>query len=929
MLYFSGSYTNYLHHFVIQNMPNLTDYKKTMSAQIAGIVKNILTRSNQVKPSNKLLPLIDANIQEDYPCFLPKNKSKPTGSSTNFDLFYEQSKQILKEYYFCANMFASTLTISDLIDDSSTIQVTAYLPVAKLGIIIVEDTVDFSYLDAIAPKLQKEDIILLCISQSSFIKKDCEFDDLCLQIQLNLNKKKEYLTPYQSKILPTKEQLIPVIIYRFQILVLSLLERGVLDFTAPWNFNIYCQEASDFGQQALDDLYDYIKAISILCNEVVTLPTIKFKQSAKKAKKEGWINIAISTTTLWDFSKKDDFFIWIKSDYFSDTTGYLPAKYFQKAVPHNLQYHPIITPDSAVENALLYLINLFFETPTLSENTLLPLVYILNSCDGIIRQKQNTAMLQSALIASMLHAKTTIIVCANQVSLMEKTDMITRLNISENEFFILKQTPFLQADIETLKKTKPYFLLMTPDLFSNAIFLKFYQTIENTVPVSYIILDEIDAISTFSPRFCIDYFQCCKKIRKIGGPQSIFAFFDDVNQKILQDCCDQLYLDASDVIAYPLLTTMQNHLTLYDINNNNTPLYYPNTTLDPSLILGSYYNQADIQLLQSKFNTTICPISLEKLSLPLQKIQPMLTKDNFGKDIVVLIDSNDDSIKELLYFFSVMGVVEDWYFTTNEKAKQQNNLVYHIKIRPFHTLSIQNNVQSYMNLHDAPATNFNFTNIMESAPVVFYLKALVTWCNTIKATQKENQLLEILSILNNQSLLSSYNQMACKSQSLTDNYYLLYSLFYDNIDLHTLLTLLYHIEQEKLSEQRFTFYQVASFLIVTKPNSVSICLLYGLLQLLFHKYNAIYDSVYFKFAFENIIHETEQEFNFLDDILKIASLLSTEKKEIISEYLCNYYPNAIEIIYKCLDDNVSLQHILVATASKILKLGEQFNDKCR
>lgn len=892
MLYFSGSYTNYLHHFVIQNMPNNTSHKKTTSAEIAGILKNILTRSMQVKPSNRLLPVLDASMQSHYPDFLPKNNNKPIWNVANFDLFYQKSEQILQDYDFCKNMFCSSFVIADLIDDSSTMPITAYLPVAKLGILVVEHDVNHAYLDPFIPKLQKAGIVLLCISKHSLTNQTSDFDSFCTQIQLHLSAQKESIHRYQNTTMPTKEQLLPVIIYRFQILVLCLLQQGTLDFKNPWKFNIYCEEASNFGQLALDDLWSYIASIAVLCNESIAMPSIQLNQSTKKAKKEGWINVAISTTTLWDFSKEGNPFIWIASDYLQDTKMYLPTKYTHKTVPHTLRYFPVLSPEHLVEDALLFLMNLFFDVPVFNESTLLLLICMLTHSSCIATQKQDMQFLQSTLVASTLHAKTTIIICANQSTLIEKANMLAQLHISKDQLFILEQTPFLQADIDTIKKIKPHFLLMTSDLFYNAIFLKFYENIVNYLPIFYIILDEIEAISTFSERFCMDYFWCCKKITDIALPAPILAFSDVLSQNTLQDCCNQLYFDSSNVIAYPI----ENHLRLCDAKQSALPL-----------------------------NSSCFSANLELLLPHLQKILPLLTNDNFRKYITFSVNCNDISIKELLYFLSIMGIIEDWYF--NIDKKDTNNLIYSVKISPFHSLSIQKNIQTFITLHDTTATIVNFMPINESSPIVCYFKAFLIWIHTKKITQEEFQKIEISNIVEKQNLLRNDNQTSCPSLIQTDNYYLLYGLFYDTIDLQELLKLLDTIQTQKLNAHQFTLYKIVSFLILHKPHAPCICLLYGLLTLLLNEYNMLHDAVYFRTAFEYLTNEIE--FDFLDDILKIASLLPVESKDIISEYLCNYFPSKIEIIYKYLNDNVSLQHILMATANKILKLGEQFNDKCR
>ena len=99
----------------------------------------------------------------------------------------------------------------------------------------------------------------------------------------------------------------------------------------------------------------------------------------------------------------------------------------------------------------------------------------------------------------------------------------------------------------------------------------------------------------------------------------------------------------------------------------------------------------------------------------------------------------------------------------------------------------------------------------------------------------------------------------------------------------------------------------------------------GILGLLLNDYEDNTVKQRFESAFETIAQRDEKFSNYvIGETLKLGKELTKDRKEDLSQVLCNYYDNYLEI-YTALEDNTSLNYILLEKISKLKKIGGIIN----
>ncbi|MBG0765309.1 MAG: hypothetical protein H0S78_10630, partial [Tissierellales bacterium] len=194
---------------------------------------------------------------------------------------------------------------------------------------------------------------------------------------------KNYKEAYNKKICiePGKSEIFykAATVIRFQILILSLLEKGKLKLDNDiWNLSVIERDISNFEELAIEDLFIWLKHLCKLNKLDFNKPKINLKivKGEYLFYSNDYINIDFSLFQRWTDEnklKQNKEYIYIRTDYIDNCT------HFRVSTHELIKYNINIVDESYDKESLLFLLKNIFE---FEKFNLGQLPAIINSLEG-------------------------------------------------------------------------------------------------------------------------------------------------------------------------------------------------------------------------------------------------------------------------------------------------------------------------------------------------------------------------------------------------------------------------------------------------------------------------------------------------------------------------------------------------------------------
>lgn len=418
---FTANYSHSNHNFIIQNLTGRRIDNEYLTAIC--ILKNILQRGRPTLLSKFLQERIGAihktaEFGKPYPLIgndLPKWERMIRGDvQGNYfpaqKFFEELIPKYLPDYRFIQQLIIPEVPVNEItqveVDEFANQQVDFYLPQAYL---IIE--IDGSQHEESIQQDERRDLHTakygiktirirtadLEAENEPFKKAAAEIKERIEKVILRQENRRQddsafiSISDYRAAFADCNGLTGPyykaTAIIRFQILVLELLERGLLDFKKEWKFELLEADITDFAYLAIQDLFKWFEPIFRLHKIQWSKPdySINYVNSIQ--------NFSSSPDTIKvDFSLRkrytDEFqanpnIVFVRTDYFDEYryfknanainpqfAGFEPHDYFTVSTTNPIKYQLLFGGKGSDEQPLLFLLeNIFLQDiPDISFN---------------------------------------------------------------------------------------------------------------------------------------------------------------------------------------------------------------------------------------------------------------------------------------------------------------------------------------------------------------------------------------------------------------------------------------------------------------------------------------------------------------------------------------------------------------------------------
>ena len=572
---YSANYSHSNHNFVIQNLKEERISNGYLPAIC--ILKNILQRGKPTLLSAYLqeklgqihraddfrhaYPLID----EEQPNWERIIRGDEKGNYYPAKKFFEELiPKHLGEYQFIQQLIIPEIPINEItqvdVDEYTNQQVDFYLPQAYLIIEIdgaqhennkkKDATRDF-HTAKYGIKTVRIKTSDLESENEVFFQKIAEIKDRLDKVKSKQEIRKEkdttfislsdYQFAFENGIDIENPNYKATAIIRFQLLVLELLEKGLLNLATDWKFEILQRDISGFEKTAIEDLMVWFAHILQLHKIEFEKPKIYISHvnSVSKFSNDKSIKIDFSLTKRYtDEFQTNSHIIYVRTDYLDEFlyfkkgdsrdnlkfSSFEPYDYFKISATNTIKYKLKFGSKETDENSLLFLVwNIFlqndesldFKNLRFREGQLPIIANALSKNDTIGLLPTGSGKSVCYQLSAILQPAISFVVCPIK-SLMydQKVDL-------DSAFFSRINHITSDDDGEDKEKIqnefgqgKYFFIFISPERFQLKTFRQYFSAVNKEFNIAYAVIDEVHCLSEWGHDFRTSYLNLSNAIQR-------------------------------------------------------------------------------------------------------------------------------------------------------------------------------------------------------------------------------------------------------------------------------------------------------------------------------------------------------------------------------------------------------------------------------
>jgi len=631
MIKYSANYSYSNHNFVIQNLNGERINNEYLPAIC--ILKNILQRGKPTLLSAYLQENLgqihkEENFKKAYPLI---DKEQPNweriirgdekGNYCPAKKFYEELiPKHLSEYKFIQQLIIPEIPINEItqvdVDEYANQQVDFYLPQAYL---IIE--IDGSQHERDKEKDVTRDFhtakygIQTIRIKTSDLESENEIFLLKIQeirnrIEKVISKQEErkakyktfislsdYQYAFQNGIDLENHNYMATAVIRFQLLVLELLEKGLLDFNIDWDFEIINRDIIGFEKIAIEDLMIWFKHIFILHKINFNKPNVSFSyysSISEFSNNDRTIKVDFSLlkrfTDEFDLHKEEGI-IFVRNHYFEEFRYFInahalapqfssfePYDYFKISTADTIKYKLKFGSKSADEKSLLFLLwNIFlqnndsidYSTLRFREGQLPIIANALSKNDTIGLLPTGSGKSVCYQLAAILQPAISFVVCPIK-SLMydQKADL---------DYAYFTRTNHITSDDDGENKEKIqnefrngkyFFIFISPERFQLKTFRQYFSAVNEDFNIAYAVIDEVHCLSEWGHDFRTSYLNLANTIQIHATNFNWIGLTATASINVLKNIQIEFGIKQEDVKTPIDYTRKELEFIVIDDNNN-------------------------------------------------------------------------------------------------------------------------------------------------------------------------------------------------------------------------------------------------------------------------------------------------------------------------------------------------------------------------
>jgi len=591
---FTGNYSNTEHNFVIQNIPE-SQLVSESELQIFSVLQNILLRGCPTILSEYLQNELELNEyyrDNDFNnsiCLISNEKqewvSTIGGNEENQDFpakdFYDLIPELFPEYPFIQNLIQPETLITDIVETEKKDQrVDFYLEFAKLVIEIdgeqhknniendnARDAL-FNYNNNKTIRIETTDIRN---RTEVFTQKIEEIKNRInhFQDKINYYSKKEYSD------LEIKTKLIPTAVLRWQILILTLLEKGALKIEDEvWNINILKYDFTGFFEKAIKDLFIWLLNLYKLQDKEFLEPKINITYN--KLFQNNFINIDFSILKRWtDENIQNPNTIYVRTDYLQE------KNYFTVSCSKPIIYQ--LKEENHREYLEFFLKNIF-NKPNFRQGQLPIICNSLNRNDTIGLLPTGSGKSICYQLTAILQPGISFVVAPLKSLMIDQKENLDAEFVSNTNYISSDQTTDERKIVQkNFEQGKYLFIWISPERFQISTFRDVLRLINANYTIMYAVIDEVHCLSEWGHDFRISYLNLSKTISLLCPNAKFLGLTATASSRVHKDIKADFQIDAENIKT--LVSFDREELTFRVIHCNSTDKL--NNTRD---LIDNFYN---------------------------------------------------------------------------------------------------------------------------------------------------------------------------------------------------------------------------------------------------------------------------------------------------------------------------------------------------
>lgn len=588
---YTANYSNSNHNFVIQNLTGRRIDNEYLPAIC--IVKNILQRGRPTLLSmflqekigaihksdefEKPYPLID----DEIPSWERIIRGDVKGNYFPAKKFFEELiPKYLSDYRFIQQLLIPEMPVNEItqveVDEFANQQVDFYLPQAFL-IIEIDGSQHEGNVNQDRLRDQhtaKYGIKTIRIKTTDLETENESFNKAITAIKGRIDKVisrqvkrrqnnsvfisiNDYKSAFQNGVDLSSPYYKATAIIRFQILLLELLERGLLDFNKEWKFEVLPAEINDSADIAIQDILQWFEPILKLHIIKWSKPKYLIKpinSSQDFSNSPDTIKVDFSLLKRYtDEFQTNPNILFVRTDYLDEYlyfknanainptfAGFEPYDYFKVSATKPVKYKLQFGGKESDEKPLLFLLqNIFLQdvsSLSFNEGQLPIIANILSRNDTIGLLPTGSGKSVCYQLAAILQPAISFVVCPIKALMYDqKADLdlcrFTRVNhITSDDDGEDKEK--IQNEFSN---GKYLFIFISPERFQIKTFRQYFSAVNKKFNIAYAVIDEVHCLSEWGHDFRTAYLNLSNTIQKLCSDFNFIGLTATASINVLKD----------------------------------------------------------------------------------------------------------------------------------------------------------------------------------------------------------------------------------------------------------------------------------------------------------------------------------------------------------------------------------------------------------
>lgn len=582
---YSASYANTKNNFVILNLKEQDVISRLYSHYC--VVKNIIMRGTVTHPSQYLireLGELDEKVISGekhqlkyYSEKIPNWNKRIKGSASTLSnpakkFFFEIIPKYLEKYRFIQSLILPEAMINEIVDEPKEEFIDQcvdfYLPQAKL---VIE--IDGSQHNQLSQKLldqtrdqflRKNGVSVVRIEARSIINPDSQLLKAIDQIKAHItcSEKKVGFNPRLSLIdklaeyekISKKSSLLDYyslhtqrikyeFVMRLQILILSLLQKGVLDIDSKvWNIKITSDfpNAKNLFAIAYKDVMLWLQNLCKLSKQPFEPPVV----TVNSKNQLNPIKIDIKLFSRWSEDYLDDpETIFIRTSYYDD------KDFFRVSTADLINYKINSTGYKSDLPYLHYFLkNIFPDFTNFRDGQLQIISYALegNDCIGIMPTGAGKSLCYQ--FVCLLQPSINFIVSPLLSLIYDQKTNLDNLKIDRTNFVTSDQKASEKTTVIDNFGNGHYLMIwISPERFQTKAFRENLERINHEKAFAYAVIDEVHCVSEWGHDFRTSYLNLARTIRKYCPKVFLLGLTATASRFVLEDLKKEFEIDTDSI----------------------------------------------------------------------------------------------------------------------------------------------------------------------------------------------------------------------------------------------------------------------------------------------------------------------------------------------------------------------------------------------